>query len=670
MPRTRTGGGPTRQGQQAPWLAGSGCRRRGSRFVGQAVVPEAGDVKKITRTHRRYAPYKYTMTVSNDRGGATLKRWVFARPAVGHRDARPDAAPTRPVPSIPSGRSGVRWSVGRKFFLILAVVGVCIVGVVGVGVLGFERLSAQARALFSDSVTQSQLASELHGAVDDAGEATRELTIPGVLPGRVIELDAELTNVLIPAVSEALAALTRQLADEHAEQLSQLETAFQRYRPIANTIADNARNGPPDAASTDAASPDRAAEAAGLLQGMAVAADQIRAAENAEAELSADQAEQDSHSSAVILLAVGGVSLILALRRGARADPQPGAPHPGLFALCDRGRRGRPPGPAEPAGRGRTRRTRTGPNDMVERNRLHTEREELQTEFVDTLQVTATEDEAHDLTKRHIERSVPHSAATVLTRNNSANRLQSATALASGSVLSERLVGAEPRSCLSVRFARPHQEGTGRAPLLNCAVCADLTAPSTCEPLLVGGVVIGSVLVTHDQPLTDDAAHRIKTTVIQAAPVLANLRNLALAEFRANNDSLTGLPNKRATDDTFKRMVAQANRSITPLAAVMFDLDHFKQINDRFGHGKGDEVLAAVGAALQSCLRGSDFAGRFGGEEFLILLPDSTTDGALKVAEKIRQHRRGHRRAGRGTTRSPPASASPDYPNTPATPTV
>jgi hypothetical protein len=66
-------------------------------------------------------------------------------------------------------------------------------------------------------------------------------------------------------------------------------------------------------------------------------------------------------------------------------------------------------------------------------------------------------------------------------------------------------------------------------------------------------------------------------------PCWANLRNLALAEFRANDDSLTGLANKRATDDTLKRMVAQANRSITPLAAAMLDLDHFKQINDRFG---------------------------------------------------------------------------------------
>jgi diguanylate cyclase (GGDEF)-like protein len=83
-------------------------------------------------------------------------------------------------------------------------------------------------------------------------------------------------------------------------------------------------------------------------------------------------------------------------------------------------------------------------------------------------------------------------------------------------------------------------------------------------------------------------------------------------------------------------MVAQANRSITPLAAAMLDLDHFKQVHDRFGHAKGDEVLAAVGAALRSCLRASDFAGRFGGEELLVLLPDTTAQAAVALAERIR----------------------------------
>ena len=111
---------------------------------------------------------------------------------------------------------------------------------------------------------------------------------------------------------------------------------------------------------------------------------------------------------------------------------------------------------------------------------------------------------------------------------------------------------------------------------------------------------------------------------------------MALAEFRANSDALTGLPNKRATDDTLKRMVAQASRSVSTLTAIMLDLDHFKQINDRFGHGKGDDVLAAVGTVITASLRASDFAGRFGGEEFLVLLPDTASTADVAVAERIR----------------------------------
>jgi diguanylate cyclase (GGDEF)-like protein len=275
-------------------------------------------------------------------------------------------------------------------------------------------------------------------------------------------------------------------------------------------------------------------------------------------------------------------------------------------------------------------------NTMVAQRELLQRQDQRQAEFVDTLQVTATEEEAHELLQRHLQRSLPGAEAVVLQRNNSANRLQAATALPPGGDLADRLLGAEPRACLALRFARTHREAAALAPLLNCGVWAGRKAPSTCEPLLVGGEVIGSVLVNHATPLTDEQDIRIKTSVAQAAPVLANLRNLALAEFRANNDSLTGLPNKRATDDTLKRMVAQASRSLTLLTAIMLDLDHFKQINDRCGHGKGDEVLAAVGTALLACLRANDLAGRFGSEEFLVLLPDTGLEGAYHVVEKIR----------------------------------
>jgi diguanylate cyclase (GGDEF)-like protein len=118
--------------------------------------------------------------------------------------------------------------------------------------------------------------------------------------------------------------------------------------------------------------------------------------------------------------------------------------------------------------------------------------------------------------------------------------------------------------------------------------------------------------------------------------VLANLRNLAIAELRASTDSLTGLPNKRAVADSLQRMLAQATRTLSPLSLLVLDLDHFKTINDRMGHPVGDQILANVGAALRSALRDGDFAGRNGGEEFTVILPDTDVAGALTTAEKIR----------------------------------
>jgi diguanylate cyclase (GGDEF)-like protein len=211
------------------------------------------------------------------------------------------------------------------------------------------------------------------------------------------------------------------------------------------------------------------------------------------------------------------------------------------------------------------------------------------------------------------------------------------TELPDDSPLAGQLQTAQPDSCLAVRLGKTHERNDEQEALLTCDLCGTTSGNSTCVPSLVGGEVIGSVLVQHRSSLEGPDRRRIEESMTQASPVLANLRNLALSQARALTDGLTGLPNRRAVDDTLKRMAAHAERTATSVGIVLFDLDHFKQINDLCGHEKGDEVLAAVGVVIASTLRASDFAGRFGGEEFILLLPDTDRDGAVVVAEKLRQ---------------------------------
>ena len=259
-------------------------------------------------------------------------------------------------------------------------------------------------------------------------------------------------------------------------------------------------------------------------------------------------------------------------------------------------------------------------------------------ELRELMQVSDSEQESQSLLIHHIERTLPGAGAAVLNRNNSDDRLEV--------LLGERVTEsplhdlsgdeARPRDCLAVRLSRPHDRRKAEQSLATCAVCGKLAADIACEPLLVGGKVIGSVLVASPDRIPARERAQLRDSVIQAAPIIAHQRSLALAERRAASDALTGLPNRRAADDTIKRMAAQASRSAGALAAVLMDLDHFKKINDVHGHDQGDEALAAVASIVATTIRASDFAARYGGEEFLLLLPDATAGEAQTVAEKLR----------------------------------
>ena len=105
---------------------------------------------------------------------------------------------------------------------------------------------------------------------------------------------------------------------------------------------------------------------------------------------------------------------------------------------------------------------------------------------------------------------------------------------------------------------------------------------------------------------------------------------------QARSDPLTGVLNRRGLDTQFDFALALAQRSGRPLSLISIDVDHFKRVNDTYGHAQGDEVLKGLARTLQESLRSSDLVARLGGEEFVALLPDTDLTGAMNVAEELR----------------------------------
>jgi two-component system, sensor histidine kinase LadS len=115
-------------------------------------------------------------------------------------------------------------------------------------------------------------------------------------------------------------------------------------------------------------------------------------------------------------------------------------------------------------------------------------------------------------------------------------------------------------------------------------------------------------------------------------------RALEKAELLATIDPLTAIYNRRGLLDAAGREVKLALRSRRPLSFVMLDIDHFKQVNDQYGHAEGDRILRDLASAVRGDMRITDLFGRVGGEEFLLVLPDTTREAAVQLAERIREH--------------------------------
>lgn len=193
-----------------------------------------------------------------------------------------------------------------------------------------------------------------------------------------------------------------------------------------------------------------------------------------------------------------------------------------------------------------------------------------------------------------------------------------------------------------------HHQRTGSIQPLQTAICSQCrlctitatSAPYLCVPLVGEGEPLGILHLRSREPLAaapHTGIERLAVVVTgQLALAIANLRLRERLRVQSIRDPLTGLFNRRYLDETLARELYEAARQQHPLGIVMLDIDHFKRFNDTYHHDAGDALLRAVGALLQTHIRAADIACRYGGEEFVLILPGAAIEDTYKRAEQLR----------------------------------
>jgi len=201
-----------------------------------------------------------------------------------------------------------------------------------------------------------------------------------------------------------------------------------------------------------------------------------------------------------------------------------------------------------------------------------------------------------------------------------------------------------PTECWPLRTGRAHLVEDTRAGVL-CRHLPDPPPPAyLCTPLVAQGNALGVLCVASELGANEGpvglSQPKLRLADAVAAQLALGLANIQLREIlhsQSIHDALTGLFNRRYMTETLEREVHRARRGGRPMAVLMVDVDAFKQQNDIFGHEAGDALLRVLAGLLQHSLRKEDIACRYGGEEFVLVLPDAALDDAARRAEQIRE---------------------------------
>ena len=200
----------------------------------------------------------------------------------------------------------------------------------------------------------------------------------------------------------------------------------------------------------------------------------------------------------------------------------------------------------------------------------------------------------------------------------------------------------EPELCWALRTGHPHlvPAGDTTAP---CAHAIGVKTSYLCVPILAQGEALGvlHIQATEEQPRLGEAEMSFKTTfAAQVGLSVANIRLRDALRAQSTKDPLTCLYNRRYLTEMLEREIRRAARAEQPLGILMLDLDHFKKFNDTYGHDAGDAVLRETASFLVRSIRAEDFVCRYGGEEFVVVLPTADLRVAGMRAEAIRSRLR------------------------------
>jgi diguanylate cyclase (GGDEF)-like protein len=276
---------------------------------------------------------------------------------------------------------------------------------------------------------------------------------------------------------------------------------------------------------------------------------------------------------------------------------------------------------------------------LLEESRAQARAITLISELGSLLQACSSRDEAFRILPERLRRLFPGTSGAVSLLSTSKNRVESYAEWGPCAPADQIFAPAE---CWALRRGCSHIHPGGESELR----CPHLAAEgaSVCLPLIANGEALGVMaiqeneMVARDRSSGDQSPPWRALAAAAAEHIALAVSNLSLRESlrsQAVRDPLTGLYNRRYMEEFLERELQRSRRQHHPLSVLMLDLDHFKRFNDRFGHAAGDDLLRALGDALLHSIRSDDVACRYGGEEFVVVLPECALSLAAARGEEI-----------------------------------